>query len=225
MPKDYYLVLGIPADSTQGEIKAAYRRLAKEFHPDCCSDRHTPFLGIQEAYSVLGDPMRRKEYDETRRATYRKTAPRRNFSTSSPEIVEPLIPERQSAFGHAPSFRPHRPNLDSLFDQLFGGASGHDPWQENPAVEVVLTKHEAHFGGVIRLHVPGLFPCQACGGSGDRDLFFACAQCRGTGVNHYEYPLRLEFPPGVPDNSILRLPLDSFGRRDSWLTVRFRIRS
>ena len=221
MPKDYYLVLGIPADSTEREIKEAYRRLAKEFHPDRCRDRHTPFLGIQEAYSVLGDPMRRQEYDKTRRATYTKSAPRRNVSPSSPERVEPLIPEQPPAFGHAPSPRPHGQNLDSLF----GDASGYDRRQENPTVVVHLTPQEAHFGGVIRLPVTVRFQCQACGGSGERGLFFACPQCGGTGSNYYDYPLRLEFPPGVPDNSILRVPLDIFGRRNSWLTVRFRIRS
>ena len=224
MPSDYYLVLGIPADSTQREIKAAYRRLAKEFHPDRCSDRPTPFLGIQEAYSVLGDPLRRREYDKTRRTTHKKSMPRRNVSPSSPERVEPLTPEQPPAFGHAPSLRPQGPNFDSLFDRLFGGASGHDPRQENPAVEVHLTRQEARYGGVIRLPVPGQFQCQACGGSGERGLSLACAQCGGTGANNYDYPLRLEFPPGVPDNYVLRVPLDSFGRRDSWLTVRFRIR-
>ena len=210
MPKDYYLVLGIPADSTGREIKAAYRRLAKEFHPDRCRDWHTPFLGIQDAYSVLGDPMRHKEYDKSRQATYPKSVHRRNVSPSSPERVEPLIPDR-----------PHGQNSDSLF----GDASGYDRRQENPAVEVHLTPQEAHFGGVIRLPVTVRFRCPACGGSGERGLFFACAQCGGTGGDTYDYPLRLEFPPGVPDNSILRVRLDSFGRRDSWLTVRFRIRS
>lgn len=63
MPKNYYLVLGITSDATLDDIKEAYRRLAKEFHPDHYGDNHSPFLAIQEAYSVLSDPVRRRTHD------------------------------------------------------------------------------------------------------------------------------------------------------------------
>ena len=49
MPKNYYVVLGIPSTSSQEEIKTAYRRLAKEFHPDRYGEGHSPFQVIQEA--------------------------------------------------------------------------------------------------------------------------------------------------------------------------------
>lgn len=218
MPRDYYVVLGIPADSTQREIKAAYRRLAKEFHPDRGSDRHTLFLSIQEAYSVLGDPRRRSEYDDSRRASSTHSAPRRNVFPSSPERVEPLIPEQPSDFGRVSSLRSHASTGDSLF-----GAWGYGGRQENLAVEVHLSWPEARRGGVVRLDMSGQFQCRACGGSGERGFLQACGQCGGAGVNNHTYTLRLEFPAGVPDNSVLRVPLDSFGRRD-WLTVRFRVR-
>ncbi|HCY87405.1 MAG TPA: hypothetical protein DHV36_19890 [Desulfobacteraceae bacterium] len=63
MPKDYYLVLGISSKATQDDIKEAYRRLVKEYHPDRFGEDHAPFLAIQEAYSVLSDPIRRKSHD------------------------------------------------------------------------------------------------------------------------------------------------------------------
>ena len=63
MPKNYYIILGIPSKSSQEEIKSAYRRLAKEFHPDRYGDNNSPFLNVQEAYSVLSDPVRRRAYD------------------------------------------------------------------------------------------------------------------------------------------------------------------
>ncbi len=66
MPKNYYIILGIPATSSQEEIKSAYRRLAKEFHPDIYTEGHLPFQVIQEAYSVLGDPISRRAYDDRR---------------------------------------------------------------------------------------------------------------------------------------------------------------
>lgn len=192
MPKDYYLVLGVPADSTLREIKTAYRRLAKEFHPDRCSDRHTTFLVIQEAYTVLKDPVRRREYDETRREAGKRQAASRNYSSFS--TVEPLVPKRQPA---------------------------------SREVEVAITQQQAYRGGIVRLLVPARMYCSACGGSGAGDFFgfFACPRCGGKGTLIGEHPLRLEFPPGVPDNVTIRLPLDRFGLANSTLTLRFRIRS
>jgi curved DNA-binding protein CbpA len=63
MAKDYYLILGIGADATEDEIKSAYRREAKRHHPDCSGEDCEPFLALQEAYEVLGDPERRRAYD------------------------------------------------------------------------------------------------------------------------------------------------------------------
>lgn len=67
--KDYYKVLGVPKDASATEIKKTYRKLAREFHPDAnkgdtkAEDR---FKDISEAYDVLSDDKRRKEYDEAR---------------------------------------------------------------------------------------------------------------------------------------------------------------
>lgn len=68
--KDYYAVLGVSATATQDDIKKQYRRLAKKFHPD--ANRNDPnaaerFKEISEAYNVLGDADKRKQYDEMRR--------------------------------------------------------------------------------------------------------------------------------------------------------------
>lgn len=95
MPKNYYIILGIPASSTQEDIKAAYKKLAKEYHPDRYSQGHSPFQNIQEAYSVLSDPSQRQDYDEKRR-TSPDTPPHRarvaELRKRQPVPVEPLIP-------------------------------------------------------------------------------------------------------------------------------------
>src|SRR3954468_2294378 len=65
--KDYYKVLGVSEGATQKEITRAYRKLAKENHPDANPGREERFKEISAAYDVLGDAEKRKEYDEVRR--------------------------------------------------------------------------------------------------------------------------------------------------------------
>lgn len=67
--KDYYKVLGVPKDATDAEIKKAYRKLAREFHPDANKGddkAEERFKEISEANDILGDSKKRKEYDEAR---------------------------------------------------------------------------------------------------------------------------------------------------------------
>ena len=64
--KDYYAILGVPKGAAQGEIKKAYRKLAREFHPDTnkAADAEQRFKDANEAHAVLSDPAKRKQYDE-----------------------------------------------------------------------------------------------------------------------------------------------------------------
>jgi len=64
MAKSYFMILGISPEATTNEIKSAYRRLVKEFHPDHYTGGNDAFREIQEAYSVLGDTRRRREYEQ-----------------------------------------------------------------------------------------------------------------------------------------------------------------
>src|SRR5665213_1983410 len=65
--KDYYKVLGVVSTATDKEITRAYRKLAKQYHPDANPGTEDRFKEIAAAYDVLGDPAKRKEYDEVRR--------------------------------------------------------------------------------------------------------------------------------------------------------------
>src|SRR2546427_10227615 len=64
--KDYYEVLGVPRTASEGEIKKAFRKLAREYHPDVAKNKkqsEEKFKELNEAYEVLGDPAKRKKYD------------------------------------------------------------------------------------------------------------------------------------------------------------------
>src|SRR5258706_11598575 len=65
--KDYYATLGVPRSASEDDIKKAFRRLARQYHPDVAKDKkvaEAKFKEINEAYEVLGDPPKRKKYDE-----------------------------------------------------------------------------------------------------------------------------------------------------------------
>ena len=80
MARDYYEILGVGRDADANEIKKAYRKLAKKFHPDVnkAPDAKQKFGEVQEAYDVLSDPQKRKLYDQfglsARRITERVSA-------------------------------------------------------------------------------------------------------------------------------------------------------
>lgn len=99
MAKSYFAILGVSSHSSCDEIRSAYRRLAKEFHPDRFEGGTGPFKEIQEAYSVLGDAQRRKEYERS----LSKLQTRRHKINIVRTEPEPLIPEQKPLdFGEMP---------------------------------------------------------------------------------------------------------------------------
>jgi len=233
MPKNYYLVLGITSDATLDEIKDAYRRLAKEFHPDRYGDNHSPFLAVQEAYSILSDPIKRQTHDLEVLSQKKKLRPTYGESIRSGprKHVEPLIPEQEQPMdlGTASlsrSFHTYRPLFDELFDRMSRNfkqvSRPKSECRENLNVVVTLTPEQAFRGGQIKVALPVQIKCPSCSGQGWVGAY-ECRRCRGEGILSEEYPVMISYPSGISDNHVVRMPLDTYGIGHLYLTVHFRI--
>jgi molecular chaperone DnaJ len=233
MPQNYYVILGIPANSSQEDIKAAYRRRAKKFHPDHYGDNHYPFQKLQEAYSVLSDPVRRRAYDNvlsTSRLPHHRSHPE-PMRDSYRDETEPLVPGREplasgSTGSPAPASRHRGPSvtgrIDSLFSDLTSRMAVFKGIQQNLQVIITLTPEQAMQGGHVRLRLPARTRCPACNGRG-RVGFYACHRCRESGFLAGDFPVPINYPPGISDNHAVRLSLADYGMRNFSLLVSFRI--
>ena len=225
MAKSYFAILGIPPNATVDEIRSAYRRLVKEFHPDHYSGGSERFRDIQEAYSVLGNRRRRREYELNIRKVSPKTPLRRTLYPES----EPLIPEERPVdlgeVSPVRSFQSFTPSFDEIFDWLWSNFSNLTQPKsariENLTLEVTLTPEQARRGGNARIMVPAQAVCPTCRGHGGVG-FYECARCAGEGVISGEMPISVSFPPGLTKEHAVMIPLDRFGIRSMHITVLFR---
>jgi len=225
MAKSYFAILGISPDATTDEIRSAYRRLAKEFHPDHYAGGSERFQDIQEAYAVLGNRRRRSEYEQNIQKVARKTPLRR---AAYPE-PEPLIPEEKPAdlgeISPVRSFQSFTPSFDEIFDWLWSHFSDLAPPKsgriQNMTLAVTLTAEQARRGGNARIMVPARAVCPTCRGQGCVG-FYECLRCAGEGVISGEMPISVAFPPGLTQDHAVVIPLDRFGIRHINITVLFR---
>lgn len=232
MPKNYYVILGIPTNSSLREIKTAYRRLAKEYHPDYYGHTGSPFPAIQEAYAVLSNPKQRLNYDNTLKSV-RSKQPGGKTIQRSPAVqeveIEPLVPEHSDRVQQAQAesrLRSPRPMPGSIFDRFFNTAS--EQWdysrhfQENLDIAVILTPEQADRGGHVRLRLPAGMRCPECLGRRDWGIY-ECRPCFGTGSLQGEVPLLLNYPAGITTNHRVQFPLHRYGIPGYTLNVRFLI--
>jgi len=228
MKKDYYLILRLTPGATEREIRSAYRRLAIELHPDISGFGSDPFLELQEAYSVLSDPMRRAVYDRKaeeipiRRTEAVRPAETRNMRRQSAEALSPVRPVDGSHLGSRETFHPSfREMVERLWSnfELVTRRKAEQP--ESLTVDVALSPQQAFLGGRVRIIAPVCVICPSCRGQGYAGPY-QCSRCEGYGALRDEYPLTVSYPAGLQQDYLVCLSLDDFGIDNFNLIVRFR---
>lgn len=121
--RDYYKTLGVSKSATPAEIKSAFRKLARQFHPDTAKDKKVAeekFKEINEAYEVLGDPEKRKRYDDFGSNWQQGPPPRGPFGGGSAGGFRQSAPRS----GTDDDFEFGGTGFSDFFEQMFGGRRG-----------------------------------------------------------------------------------------------------
>ena len=229
--RDYYEVLGVSRNATEQELKAAFRRLAKECHPDHnAGDKNAEqrFKEIAEAYETLKDPQKRAAYDQFGHAAFDGGG--------------------RAAGGFGPDFAA---SMSDIFDDLFGEFMGGRRSRNRSGRErgadlrynLEITLSEAYTGKTAQIRVPSSVSCEKCSGTGAKpgtrptscptcagfgkvrasQGFFTiertcpschgrgeviedpCPSCSGSGRVMRERTLSVNIPAGVEDGTRIRL--------------------
>lgn len=180
--RDYYEVLGLSKVASEEEIRQAYKRLAKEFHPDVSKDplAETKFKEVQEAYSVLSDAQKKSAYDQFGHAGmggagFSNAGGFRGFSGGPDFDFSDLF--SQMGFGGT--------HFEDMFSESFGGSNRRRSRQgEHIKVEIDLSFSDAVFGCEKEIRIDRREPCNTCKGTGAEKgkSKSTCSTCKGSGV-------------------------------------------
>ncbi len=207
--KDYYNILGVKKDAKADEIKKAYRRLARKFHPDVNPNdkaSEDKFKEIQEAYDVLSDEKKRKVFD------------RFGYYADNLDPNSPFSTGASSGAGGAGGFDFSGFNFEQggsggssfrdIFSDLFGGGSAkHEPELPRPMpkkgrdieIPLALSFEESFSGLMTNITVNRSEQCSRCQGAGDTGgPVVVCTTCKGTGQVSRTGG-RLQFSQNCPD--------------------------
>ena len=209
--KNYYEVLGVPKDAAEKDIKSAYRRLARKWHPDANPNdqkaAEEKFKEIAEAYEVLSDSEKRKKYDvlgnDWQRAA-REAEQQRTYRSAQQEYGN--FNGAAGGPGAGPS------GFSDFFDMFFSGigkrgAPGPSSFSQRgqdleTTIELTLT--ESYNGGKKSVSLQLEDVCTRCGGTGT-DRSRICPQCHGTGRTLETKKFDVTIPRGIREGQRIRL--------------------
>jgi len=219
--KDYYEILGVPRTASGDEIKKAFRKLARQYHPDVAKNKkeaEEKFKEVNESYEVLGDAEKRKRYDELGAnwktgEEFRPPPGWESFAQGGPF-------GGGGSRGGSYEFHFGGTGFSDFFEQLFGslGRSGRAGFGQQGMFEeevgergrdiegdILATLEEATQGAVRTVSVERQALCEACGGSGRRGNR-VCNVCGGSGRVARSEQFQVRIPPGVTEGQRLRIP-------------------
>ena len=173
--RDYYEVLGVSKSADEKEIKSAFRKLAKKYHPDVSKepDAAEKFKEAQDAYAVLSDEQKRKQYDQFGHAAFDQMNGGAGFDFSDFDFSDIFGDLFGSAFGGGFS------NFGS-----FGGGSSRGTRARRGAdrlMRVDLSFEDAVFGCKKNINVDVYEECDECNGKGGKNEK-TCSTCHGSGT-------------------------------------------
>ncbi|RMG25756.1 MAG: J domain-containing protein [Armatimonadetes bacterium] len=232
MPTDFYSVLGVSRDADEKEIKSAYRRLARKYHPDVNpgdKQAEEKFKEVQQAYEVLSDPEKRRLYD--RYGDQWEAARQAGMSGNEAPGGVAFDLDLEDLFGHIPFFGGFGG------DRRRSARAGRAPRNVDVSVELSLEEMDKGTSRTLSYRVDepcsrcegrgtvstgSVQTCPTCGGSGEVGSFFfrqtcatcggagevgaeACSTCRGTGTMPTTRRVEVTFPAGVKEGDVLRV--------------------
>ena len=233
--KDYYKTLGIERTADDKAIKTAYRRLARKHHPDVNKGKADRFKEISEAYTVLGDPEKRKRYDTlgpdwerfaqagAGRSPFEGRPGGRPGGQPSGQNIR--FTQEGDAGGFSDFFRTIFSDLGGFrrgqagagateyeFSDLGDLGGGFGPVSRGSDVEAALelTLEEAFQGAKKAISLELDEPCPQCGGSGNVDRR-PCPRCRGGGWTKATRNLEVKILAGVDTGSRVRMASEGIG--------------
>lgn len=230
--QDYYELLGVDRNATDKEIKAAYRKMARKWHPDLHpanekKEAEEKFKRINEAYEVLKDPEKRSRYDQL------GSRWKEGQDFHAPPDMDGVRFYTSGDFNQAGGFEGGFSDFFRMFfgDQPRGQSAGSSHRRsvrgEDLESELELTVEEAYNGVTKSIRVSSSSVCSDCSGTGARDRSF-CSRCGGTGSVPEHKTLDVRVPAGVKEGSRIRLKgqggsgLGGASRGDLFLKVRLR---